>query len=146
MPHRLRGLVAERAGYRCEYCLAPEALSNSAFDVEHIVPRFHGGADDETNLALACRACNGSKRTATAAPDPLTGMVVRLFNPRIDRWGDHFTVELDSGEIAGRTDVGRSTVARLRMNGPRERRARRIWIYLFEFPAGPPTLDPDASE
>lgn len=140
MPHRLRGLVAERARFRCEYCLAPERLGNSPFEVEHIVPRYHGGADDETNLALACRACNGSKLTATAAADPLTGIVVRLFNPRTDRWGDHFTVEVDSGEIAGRTDVGRATVARLRANGLHQRRARRIWIYLFRFPADPPTL------
>lgn len=140
MPHRLRGLVAERAGYRCEYCLAPERLSNSLFEVEHIVPRYLSGADDKTNLALACRACNGSKLTAIAATDPRTGIVVRLFNPRTDRWGDHFTVEADSGEITGRTDVGRATVARLRMNDTHQRRARRIWIYLFEFPANPPSL------
>jgi HNH endonuclease len=144
MPHRLRDLVAERAGYRCEYCLAPEAIGNSPHDVEHIQPQHLGGADDESNLALACRSCNGSKHTSTAAPDPLTGLVVRLFNPRTDRWIDDFTVELQSGEIAGRTEVGRATVARLRMNGPRQRQARRLWIYLFGFPADPPSLGPDA--
>ena len=140
MPHRFRELVAERADYRCEYCLAPERLSNSAFEVEHIVPRYLRGADEESNLALACRACNGSKLTATASADPLTGVVVRLFHPRTDRWRDHFTVEADTGEIVGRTDVGRATVSRLHMNNTQQRRARRIWIYLFGFPAEPPTL------
>jgi hypothetical protein len=143
MPHRLRNLVAERAGYRCEYCLVPETLSNSPFDVEHIMPRDLGGTDDESNLALACRSCNGSKYTSTIAPDPLTGLVVRLFSPRTDRWIECFAIDLESGEIIGQTDVGRATVDRLRMNGPRQRRARRLWIYLFGFPADPPTVDPD---
>ena len=31
-------LVAERAGHRCEYCLAPEAVFNFPFEVEHIFP------------------------------------------------------------------------------------------------------------
>ena len=30
--------VAERAGHRCEYCRAPEAIFNFPFEVEHIVP------------------------------------------------------------------------------------------------------------
>lgn len=144
MPHRLRDLVAERASHRCEYCLAPEKLSNSTFEVEHIQPRFLGGADDEWNLALACRSCNGSKLVSTSAPDPLTGLVVRLFTPRIDRWRACFSVDVGSGAIIGRSDIGRATVARLQMNGPQQRSARRLWIYLFDFPADPPTLDADA--
>jgi HNH endonuclease len=143
MPHRLRDLIAERAGYRCEYCLAPEALSNSPFEVEHVQPRNFGGVDDESNLALACRSCNGSEFTSMAASDPLTGLVVRLFNPRTDRWVESFTIDLESGEVIGQTDVGRATADRLRMNGPRQRHARRLWIYLFGFPADLPTVDPD---
>jgi 5-methylcytosine-specific restriction endonuclease McrA len=45
--------VAERAGHRCEYCLAPEALFNSPFDVDHVVPIAHGGGRSADNLALA---------------------------------------------------------------------------------------------
>ena len=50
--------VAERAGHRCEYCHAPEAIFNLPFEVEHIVPTSRDGPDDESNQALACRACN----------------------------------------------------------------------------------------
>jgi hypothetical protein len=142
MPHRLRPWVAERARYRCEYCLAPEPLSNSALEVNHIEPRAQGGTDDESNLALACRACNGSKATSIAAPDPLTGAVVRLFNPRIDRWRQHFVVDARSGEIVGQTDIGRATTARLHMNETQQRRARLLWIYLFGFPEDLPSLEP----
>jgi 5-methylcytosine-specific restriction endonuclease McrA len=50
--------VAERASHRCEYCHAPEAIFNVPFEVEHIVPTSWGESDDESNLALACRACS----------------------------------------------------------------------------------------
>jgi hypothetical protein len=29
-------VVAQRAGHRCEYCRAPEAVFNFPFEVEHI--------------------------------------------------------------------------------------------------------------
>ena len=32
--------VALRANERCEYCKAPETVSNFLFEVEHIIPRF----------------------------------------------------------------------------------------------------------
>jgi len=53
--------VAVRAGHRCEYCHAPEALFNHRFPVNHIIPRIFGGGDNIENLALACHACNGHK-------------------------------------------------------------------------------------
>jgi 5-methylcytosine-specific restriction endonuclease McrA len=48
--------VAARAGHRCEYCHAPEAIFNFPFEVEHIIPPNDGGADETNNLALACRS------------------------------------------------------------------------------------------
>ena len=141
MPHRLYLLVAARAGSRCEYCLAPETIFNNPFEVEHIRPRHTGGRDDESNLALACRSCNASKHIATSAPDPRSGRVVRLFSPRTDAWDEHFLLDQQSAEILGLTDVGRATVARLRMNETQRRQARRLWILLFRFPAEPPAAD-----
>jgi hypothetical protein len=138
MAHQLYPLVAERAGRRCEYCLAPEAIFNSPFEVEHITPEDLGGPDEEWNLALACRSCNASKWKATDAPDPSSGQVVRLFNPRTDEWDEHFTLNLTTAEIVGRTAIGRATMARLKMNGPKQREARRLWILLFAFPDEPP--------
>lgn len=137
MAHRLYRFVAERARRGCEYCLAPESLFNSPFEVEHIIPRKRGGTDDESNLALACRSCNSSKSQAISARDPLTGQADRLFNPRVDSWNEHFIVDLATAEIAGHTPVGRSTVVRLKLNGPHELRARRLWVSHFGFPDEP---------
>ena len=138
MPHRLRDVVAARAHHRCEYCLAPEAIFNSPLEVEHVLPRERGGLDEESNLALACRSCNASKYVAISARDPVTGLMVRLFNPRADAWDDHFRLNAITADIVGQTDIGRATIARLRMNHPRQGQARRLWILLFAFPGEPP--------
>ena len=145
MPHRLYHLVADRAAHRCEYCLAPEMSSNVQFEVEHIRPRHLGGSDDESNLALACRACNASKYTAISGRDPATGLLTRLFHPRTDDWDDHFVIDEQFGEGLGLTDVGRATVARLSMNDTQQRLARRFWIVTLRFPAEPVNHPDDAT-
>ena len=55
-PHYVE--IARRANHRCEYCQAPEVVFNFPFEVEHIIPLSRQGANDQTNLALACRSCN----------------------------------------------------------------------------------------
>jgi hypothetical protein len=126
--------VAQRAGHRCEYCHAPEAIFNFPFEVEHAIPVAQRGADDDTNLALACRACNLHKSDHVTGDDPTTQAVVPLFNPRLDRWDDHFEIQPETGEIRGRTPVGRATVARLHMNTSVQLEARRLWMRLGLFP------------
>ncbi len=74
-------LVAQRAGHRCEYCRAPEAIFNFPFEVEHIVPTSRNGSDDESNRALACRSCNLYKSDQVDARDEVTQQVVGLFHP-----------------------------------------------------------------
>jgi hypothetical protein len=69
--------VAERAGHRCEYCHAPEAIFNFPFEVEHIVPPGHGGSQDDTNLALSCRSCNLFKSDRLNVIDRATGRQFR---------------------------------------------------------------------
>jgi HNH endonuclease len=95
--------VAERAAHRCEYCKAPEVIFNFAFDVEHIVPPGLGGANTETNQALACRSCNLYKSDHVQALDDVTGASVTLFRPGEDEWSDHFDLIKDSATIVGRT-------------------------------------------
>jgi HNH endonuclease len=127
-------LVARRAGHRCEYCRAPEAIFNLPFEVEHIVPRSKSGGDDESNWALACRSCNLHKSDRLEAIDEVTGEVLRLFHPRQDLWEDHFRVDLESGTMAGLTPIGRATVSTFQMNRPNQLAARRQWMLLRLFP------------
>jgi hypothetical protein len=126
--------VSERAGHRCEYCHAPEAIFNLPFEVEHVVPTSRGRSDDGSNLALACRACNLFKSAQQSGVDDVTREVVRLFHPRRDRWDEHFRVEPEDDAIQGLTPVGRVTVACLRMNRDIQREARRSWMRLGLYP------------
>ena len=126
--------VALRAGHRCEYCHAPEAVFNLPLEVEHIVPVSRGGDDTAANWALACRACNLYKATHVHGSDPESHAVVRLFHPREDQWEDHFRVAAESGEIEGLTPVGSATVARLGMNSAAQVAARQQWMRLGLFP------------
>ena len=127
-------LVARRAGHRCEYCRAPEAIFNMSFEIDHIKPTTKGGANKEVNWALACRACNGHKSNAEKAIDPLTLQRVPLFNPRQQVWKDHFEVERETFRIKGQTAIGRATVERLRMNARLQLAARAKWAQLNLFP------------
>jgi 5-methylcytosine-specific restriction endonuclease McrA len=88
-----RRRVVARAGNRCEYCkLLQEDDPWVRFQVEHVLPRQHGGGNDQDNLALACLNCNAHKGPNLAGIDPETGQMERLFNPRKDSWPDHFEV------------------------------------------------------
>ena len=109
-----RELVRERAGDRCEYCLHPQAHSETTHHVEHIVARQHLGGDDPSNLALACIHCNSHKGTNLTGIDPDSGALIPLFHPRRDRWVDHFA--LRGAFIVGLTPTGRTTVYVLAMN------------------------------
>jgi len=105
MDAALRERVRERANNLCEYCrLRQEHQPVCRLHLEHIVPRQHGGVDEEENLALACYHCNLHKGTNLSGIDPASGAVVRLYHPRRDRWTDHFAWR--GVELAGLTATG----------------------------------------
>jgi hypothetical protein len=66
--------------------------------------------------------------------DPESQQEVPLFDPREDRWDEHFQVDPESGEIEGRTATGRVTVVCLEMNSPVQLLARLQWMRLRLFP------------
>jgi len=109
------------------------------FPLDHISPKSRGGLATLDNLAFACPWCNGFKRNATSDWDGTSGLRVRLFNPRIDTWRDHFRWSSNRLRILGRTDIGRATVRRLRMN---VREAQVVRSYLIAIHAHP-TQDPN---
>lgn len=127
-------LVASRASHRCEYCHAPESVFNFAFEVEHVIPPSRGGADAESNWALACRACNLHKGSHVHSLDPESQADVRLFHPRQDQWQEHLRADVEAGMIVGSTPVGRATVNCLAMNSAAQVAARRQWMRLGLFP------------
>lgn len=118
-------VVHARANGCCEYCRTCQRVSGQAMHVEHINP---SGGDHPDNLCLACANCNLSKAQAIDATDLETKITVFLFNPRQQRWTDHFEWAENGAQIVGKTSTGRATIQRLKMNMERIVIARRIWV------------------
>lgn len=118
----LAEVVRKRAKRVCEYCRLPEAEFQLRHVVDHIRARKHRGGDELGNLALACLTCNLHKGSNIYGVDPQTDQSCRLFNPRADRWRDHF--RWDGVRIEGTTPEGRTTVEVLAMNQPGQIAAR----------------------
>ena len=131
MDAALRQLVMSRAGGRCEYCHLPQHAVYLPFHIEHIIARQHGGTDDSENLALACDRCNRHKGANLSSIDPDSLKLVRLFQPRHDRWSEHFL--LSGAEVIGVTEIGRATVNLLRMNSESRMELRQHLIDRAEF-------------
>ena len=112
----LKEAVIRRAGGRCEYCRSPARYSLGPFTIDHIIPKARGGKTRLDDLAFACSRCNGHKHAKIKATDPMTDKLVRLFNPRRQRWEGHFAWNEDYMLVIGLTSVGRATVDSLHLN------------------------------
>lgn len=128
----LRQLVIIRANQCCEYCLVPESYALHRHETDHIIPRQHGGETTANNLALACLRCNRYKGPNVGSFDPLTGKLVPFFNPRLQKWTDHF--QLEQAIIHPLTPEGRVTVHILRLNDHRRLLEREQMILKNSYP------------
>ena len=129
----VRQLVRNRAGNCCEYCRLPATAVTVPFHVDHINPLKHGGSDDSHNLCLACYKCNAHKGHDLVGFDPQTGELTRLYNPREQRWEEHFTIQSDM-RIHGLTAQGRTTVRVLQMNDEDRLENRQLLAEIGEYP------------
>lgn len=111
-----RRAVREYAQSRCEYCGMSEADTLLPHEPDHIIARQHGGDTTLMNLAYTCFQCNRFKGPNIASLDPLTGALTPLYNPRTERWDQHF--RLSEALIEPLTAIGRATVFLLRLNDP----------------------------
>jgi HNH endonuclease len=128
----LERLVWQRAKSRCEYCQLHQAFSPLPHAIDHIIARQHHGLTQAENLALACFFCNSYKGPNISGLNPKTGRRVRLFNPRKDRWGQHF--KWRGPVLAGRTHTGSVTIALLEINRFEAVEFREYLIHEGSFP------------
>lgn len=125
-------IVAERAEHLCEYCHAPDLVSNFPFEIDHFIPLSEDGSKEPENLVLACRSCNAYKAFHQIVVENTEAQ--RLFNPRRDIWEEHFQFNYETFEIEALTEIGQGTINRLRINNPTQIRARRLWFRFGIFP------------
>lgn len=79
-----------------------------------------------------CIFCNRHKGPNLSGLDPATRELTRLYNPRQDRWREHFAWQ--RAVLIGLTAVGRTTIRVLAINDPLEVAAREMLIAEGRFP------------
>jgi hypothetical protein len=125
-------LVRQRADLRCEYCQLSQAFDDRPFEIDHIISEKHHGPTVARNLALSCFRCNSFKGSDISGIDIRTRKLTPLFNPRRQKWSRHF--RWLGATLVGRTPVGRTTVAVLRINDPFRVAVRQALIAEGVFP------------
>jgi hypothetical protein len=128
IPEYLRERVTQQGRRRCGYCLTQQRVVGTPMEIDHIIPEALGGKTEEENLCLACKLCNGYKGDEITAVDPLTGEVVALFDPRHQRWNEHFAWTPEGDQITGLTSIGRATVKALKLNRDSLVESRQLWV------------------
>jgi hypothetical protein len=116
IPAELRRAITQRALGRCEYCGLSQEGQEATFHIDHIIPLTADGQTTTDNLALACVSCSLRKAARQTVVDRQTGEEVPLYNPRRERWSDHF--RWDGVRVIGQTAIGRAAVVALDMNRP----------------------------
>jgi hypothetical protein len=128
----LRRLVALRAEHLCEYCLIHEEDTFYGCEVDHIISLKHGGPTEAENLAYACAICNRQKGSDIGSIERGTGEFSRFFNPRIDRWDEHF--RLEETMIQPQTRIGEVTARILGFNHSDRLLERQTLIAVGRYP------------
>lgn len=128
----VRQLVAERADFLCEYCLISEVDTYFGCEVEHIISLKHGGSSGVENLAYACAPCNRHNGSDIGSIAKETDAFSRFFNPRTDRWPDHF--QLDGAIIKHLNVVGEVTARILQFNNSERLLERHALIAVGRYP------------
>lgn len=134
LPESIRETVRRRANFQCEYCQTAEILSGMKCEVDHITPKSRGGSDALDNLCAACAFCNSRKHGKVDDIDPEIQQRTSLFDPRNQRWHEHFQWNENGTVIIGLTPCGRATVNALVLNDPLRIAARSIWIQTGRHP------------
>ena len=125
VPLHIRREIRQRANQLCEYSLIHEDDVILPHEPEHIIAAKHDGPATTANLAWTCFLCNRAKGSDVASVDPITGEIVRLFSPRIDKWDVHFEFK-DDATIVGKTPIGRATCRLLQLNRPEQMELRQL--------------------
>ena len=131
LSHELRQQVAVRANFLCEYCLIAEEDTFFGCEIEHIISLKHGGSSDLDNLAYACVFCNRYKGSDIGSISE-AGQFSRFFNPRADRWAEHF--QLQGALIQPLTVIGEVTARIFRFNYGEQLLERQALIVSGRYP------------
>lgn len=141
----LRRAVIERADNCCEYCRVSQEDRGMPYEVDHIIAEKHGGLTQPDNLCWSCYLCNGYKGSDIGSIDwDGSGELTPLFNPRRQKWIEHFRFDTATTRIEPLTPEGRVTVFLLHLNSDEHIIARRLLARLGRYPCRLPNDETQA--
>ena len=111
-------------------------------EYDHLHPVALDGSTVRENLWLASTRCNDFKGDRIEGLDSETGESVPRFNPRTQRWLDHFVWATTGVRILGLTATGRATVAVLRLNNAFIVVTRQFWAAAGWWPPADDVIRP----
>ncbi len=123
---RQRGCLPPKR--KSEFC----AIAYFGCEVDHIISLKHGGATSAENLAYACMFCNRQKGSDVGSVLWQSGAFIRFFNPRTDRWAEHF--RLDGVVIMPISEIGEVTTRILGFNDADRVLERQELVDLGRYP------------
>jgi hypothetical protein len=128
----LKQQIFDRANNKCEYCLLKIIDAPYSHQIDHVIPRQHGGQNELENLALCCSYCNRHKGPNLASFDSESGEIVPLYNPRKHEWSEHF--RLDDATFIALSAIGRVSISVLKINSKQRIAERKILIAQKKYP------------
>lgn len=126
--------ILKASSGKCEYCKSPNNYTSELFTIDHIIPVSKGGSNDFDNLAYCCSGCNTFKSDITSFLEENEQEWISLFNPRTQKWKEHFAWSEDYKEIIGLTPSGRVTVELLRLNRSSVKNLREVLVVVGKHP------------
>ncbi len=110
----------------------PQSCTQLPHESDHIRVQKHHGRTSLDNLGWSCALCNSHQGSDVSAYVPHTDELVRLFNPRMDVWSEHF--EWDGPRLVGMTLMAQATLELLQINKDSRVSLRRMLIEVGLFP------------
>ena len=84
----VKSSILEKTGGVCAVCGRP--LAHSKVTIEHYIPKYHGGTDDERNLLPLCKNCNKSKGSRMVQADEFYPYLKEAYYNDINEYRDEW--------------------------------------------------------
>ena len=78
----VKSRILEKTGGVCAVC--GRTLEYEKVTIEHVIPKYHGGTDDERNLLPLCKNCNKQKGSRLVPTDEYYPYTKEMFLAQVD--------------------------------------------------------------
>ena len=78
----VKNRILEKTGGVCAVC--GRTLESGKVTIEHVIPKYHGGTDDERNLLPLCKNCNKQKGSRLVSAEQYYPYAKEIYLTQVD--------------------------------------------------------------